>query len=68
VTVKQFSKFVEEEKYEWEGQDDPQGADNNPVVYVTWYDAMAYCQWLTKKLQARSETLGSLAILLRDGG
>lgn len=23
--------------------------DNNPMVYVTWYDAVAYCDWLSEK-------------------
>ncbi len=33
----------------WEGSDYPETLGDHPVVYVTWYDAMAYCQWLSEK-------------------
>ena len=25
------------------------GRENYPIVYVSWYDAVAYCEWLTSK-------------------
>jgi len=25
---------------------------NHPVVYILWYEAQAYCEWLTGKLQS----------------
>jgi len=33
----------------WEGSDYPETLGDHPVVYVTWYDAVAYCRWLGEK-------------------
>ncbi len=49
VTVSQFSLFIEDSGYD-AGKDWQRGADNHPVVYVSWNDASAYCDWLSKKL------------------
>ena len=60
---------VEDERpYEWrEGSYPPQRA-NQPVVLVTWYDALEYCRWLTEKLRKWEGTPEPLATLLRDEG
>jgi formylglycine-generating enzyme required for sulfatase activity len=43
------------------------GLANHPVVNVTWYDAIAYCEWLMEKLREWEGTPEPLTSLLRDG-
>lgn len=51
VTVAQFAAFVDASGYKPQRGDRWHGPANHPVVYVTWYDAIAYCRWLTEQLQ-----------------
>ena len=69
VTVAQFRAFVgacgyqPEHAERWE-----ELLPNHPVTYVTWHDAMAYCDWLTACLQESSETPEPLASVLHQPG
>ncbi|HEY8460639.1 MAG TPA: SUMF1/EgtB/PvdO family nonheme iron enzyme [Blastocatellia bacterium] len=35
--------------YGWNGNDYPPGQDDYPVVFVSWEDAMAFCEWMSKQ-------------------
>jgi formylglycine-generating enzyme required for sulfatase activity len=66
VTVAQFRAFVEDRGHKPATEDCLQGAENYPVVRITWYDARAYCDWLTERLRTWEETPGPLARPLRN--
>ena len=39
----------------WNGNNYPNGKGNHPVVYVSWYAAMAYAGWVEKRLPTEAE-------------
>ena len=41
--------------YRWNGNDYPDGKANHPVVDVSWYAAMAYADWVEKRLPTEAE-------------
>jgi len=51
VTVAQFRSFVEDSGHEPGDPDCLRGVPNHPFVWVSWHEAMAYCEWLTEKLR-----------------
>ncbi len=65
VTLAQFRAFVDASGYRPRDPDSLRGQDNHPVVRVTWYDARAYCDWLTEQLRGWTETPEPLAGLLQ---
>jgi formylglycine-generating enzyme required for sulfatase activity/nucleoside phosphorylase len=68
VTVAQFTQFKSSTKQLRDQQNDPQ-KHNHPIVWVSWYDAIAYCQWLQTQLLAWPGVLSTpLSDLLRNEG
>jgi len=55
VTNAQYEEFVRDmhrsvaPEIGWDGQKVPAGAEKLPVVGVTFYEAIAYCEWLSNK-------------------
>ena len=55
VTVAQFRAFVETTDYTDFKKDALKDPDNRPVRYLTWYNALAYADWLNEKLSVFSK-------------
>src|SRR5258708_930234 len=65
VTNAQYARFISETGYfvpfgrdAWNSWIDgryPPGMAQHPVVYVTWYDAMRYCEWANCRLPTEAE-------------
>lgn len=53
VTNAQYAAFVRATGYRspkhWMDRQPPPGKEDHPVVYVSWYDAIAYCRWLAEE-------------------
>jgi formylglycine-generating enzyme required for sulfatase activity len=55
VKNSQYEEFIRQTKrmvspgMGWDGQKVPKGLQDDPVTGVTWFDTIAYCQWLVEK-------------------
>ncbi|MCB0202420.1 MAG: SUMF1/EgtB/PvdO family nonheme iron enzyme, partial [Anaerolineae bacterium] len=59
VTNAQYAAFVKATKRQppsnWSGGTIPKGKEEHPVVYVSWPDAMAFCDWLGARLPSEAQ-------------
>lgn len=69
VTVAQFAAFADATGFKIRNADALRDRPSWPVRWVSWYEAMAYCEWLNEML-ASSQLLADRAIssLVRDRG
>ncbi len=65
VTVGQFSAFVADTQYKVDSRA-LKKADNFPVTYITWPDALAYCRWLENTLSHSDQAPEVIKKLLDD--
>ena len=58
VTVGQYKQFVEATGHpapDWNEVAQYAPTDRHPIVYVSWYDAMAYAKWVGKTLPTEAQ-------------
>jgi formylglycine-generating enzyme required for sulfatase activity len=59
VTNAEYKEFVDAAGHDlprnWKEGAFPEGMDDHPVIWVTWHDAEAYCDWAGKRLPTEYE-------------
>lgn len=57
ITNAQYAIYVKESNAtspgHWHSGEAPKGLENRPVVYISWHEAIAYCEWLSEKLEKK---------------
>ena len=69
VTVAQFRAFVQATGFRVGDEDTLRDPDSRPVRYVSWHEALAYCDWLNEELASPNALDGGeLAHLVPEHG
>ena len=59
VTNERYKKYVDDlgavPPQNWKNNNFPEGKNNDPVTWVTWFDAANFCQWAEKKLPTEKQ-------------
>ena len=59
VTQKAYALFIQvtgkNPPPDWNGRKPPPERENHPVVFVSWNEAVEYCQWRNKRLPTEAE-------------
>jgi serine/threonine-protein kinase len=60
VTNRQYASYVAatgvRPPIHWGGGRIPEGRENHPVVFVTWREALGYCDWLSEKMAEQGKS------------
>jgi formylglycine-generating enzyme required for sulfatase activity len=67
VTVAQYRAFITETGYKLADPRSLESLANHPVAWISWDDAMLYCQWLEHKLTNSISSPPELAEKLKTG-
>ncbi len=62
----QFRAFIVDSAYQLKSLDFMDDLPTHPVRWITWYDAKAYCTWLSKKLSVWEYTPPLISDLLHQ--
>ncbi|MBI3249887.1 MAG: SUMF1/EgtB/PvdO family nonheme iron enzyme [Deltaproteobacteria bacterium] len=68
VTLAQFRAFMEDKQEQPSSRRSLDGFANHPAIAVTWHEALAYCQWLTKELYTGRKVPAAVAQQAREEG